>query len=412
MKSFKKLLLICIFVFSALALTGCVGAEIGVEINKDGSGVINATAGVSKDFYDLLGGDENEAELVFTKNNMEYYGGDETVNFKNIDELNKFFAEESAEAAGEEAEDLVSFIKTNDGGFIFLIDTSIANDIEESEEDTEFSELFKGLEEQAFANITIDFPYAVMTDDEDVKGVTIDGKRLSFDAFKVSKDNPDRILKFVSSPTSDIIANAPGIDDIEAIDKIYNIKDIDVSDMDDDDIVIAPAIQNPFTDVKPEDWFYNAVMAMYASGTVQGIGDNRFAPNDTLTYAEFCQMIAREVTLELGEESGYWAYKAVNSCIEEGIIKNLGEITPENYDKPISREEAIVGMLRAYYPKASADVAGITVPDYDSISEEYREEVLKAYALGITHGTDENGTFLPKDFLTRAEICQLLLNVK
>lgn len=48
-----------------------------------------------------------------------------------------------------------------------------------------------------------------------------------------------------------------------------------------------------FADVAEDDWFAPDVGAMEALGLVQGVGDGRFAPDDTLTWQEYITVVAR-----------------------------------------------------------------------------------------------------------------------
>ena len=47
-----------------------------------------------------------------------------------------------------------------------------------------------------------------------------------------------------------------------------------------------------FDDVTPTDWFFSDVDQAKALGLIDGKGNNRFAPNDNLTYAEAIKLAA------------------------------------------------------------------------------------------------------------------------
>lgn len=51
--------------------------------------------------------------------------------------------------------------------------------------------------------------------------------------------------------------------------------------------------QMPFTDVKPSNWFYDAVRTVYNAGIMEGTSETTFSPNSTLTRAQIAQIIAR-----------------------------------------------------------------------------------------------------------------------
>ena len=166
-----------------------------------------------------------------------------------------------------------------------------------------------------------------------------------------------------------------------------------------------------FDDVKEGKWYYNAVRTMARKGVVAGVGENKFNPDGTLTYAEFCQVLAGFTGLETGSENKYWAYKAIKSCVDKGYIEDLGEIKNANYGVTIPREAAVSAMVMASAKTPTGTFTEKDIPDFASISAKYQENIVKAYNLGITTGVDEKHTFNPKKSLTRAEICQLFITM-
>lgn len=170
-----------------------------------------------------------------------------------------------------------------------------------------------------------------------------------------------------------------------------------------------------FTDVAAEAWYSDAVNALAKGGLVAGIGDNKFNPEGTLTIAQFCQILARASNLGTGaDEAGYWAAQAVKNCIDAGYVFSAGDITPENYDVAITREAAVAAMYlakKASLTENETKLAVTEIPDFDLISEQYKENILNAYKYGITNGMDEARTFNPQGLLTRAQVCQLFYNL-
>lgn len=165
-----------------------------------------------------------------------------------------------------------------------------------------------------------------------------------------------------------------------------------------------------YSDVAPDAWYYEAISALSEGGLVNGMGDGTFQPIGTITYSQFCNILSKAKGLDVTTTSDYWAAGAIQACVEQGYIPNLGEILPENYDTPISREVATAGLMEALpdnLKKVAADAPEI--PDRADISAEYLDGVLDAYKFGVAKG-GEDGSFNPKGTLTRAEFCQLLFN--
>lgn len=113
-----------------------------------------------------------------------------------------------------------------------------------------------------------------------------------------------------------------------------------------------------FADVKPGDWYYEAVHAAYQAGIVTGY-EGRFHPDKPISREEMAVMIVR--ALKLGESKGQtqpadakdiseWARSAVQTVTASGLMTGSnGKFSPR--DK-VTREMAIVVAVRAYhYPE-------------------------------------------------------------
>ena len=70
-----------------------------------------------------------------------------------------------------------------------------------------------------------------------------------------------------------------------------------------------------FTDVSQSHWGYGAAQKAYSLGIVNGVGDDKFAPEKTVTAEEFCTMLLRSA----GESEFDWK-QALNMLIERNII--------------------------------------------------------------------------------------------
>ena len=70
-----------------------------------------------------------------------------------------------------------------------------------------------------------------------------------------------------------------------------------------------------FSDVPSSHWGYGAAENAYSLGLIKGIGEDLFAPDDTVTGAQFATMILRAC----GHEDFNWE-EAMNILIENGII--------------------------------------------------------------------------------------------
>ena len=389
----KVLSLVLVMGIFCTLLTGCVGSIADVKINADGSGSVKFSAGMTKDGLEMMASMEESAEIdlseftPFEYNGTTYYGTVEYQDFANVDEFNSFMNGETVEDSTYGVDSGgVKLVKNSDNSFTVTLtatsDTGDTSTMEESaaaqgEEIDE--ELINAMLKDFAIVYTFEFPTEVKQLTGPTNGITINGKTLKIDVMKLDEVVGDTVTYTFTTGASE---------------------------------VVKPAIY--FTDVIAGAWYYDAVMAMAEGGLVNGIGNNLFNPNGTLTYAQFCQILARAKMLDVGTENGYWAYKAVESCLEAGYILYRGEINSANYDVPIPREAAVAAMFKGkqadlFLPTNNLSIEDI--PDFDSISGEYQDDILNAYKYGITNGMDSNKTFNPKGLLTRAQVCQLFYNL-
>ena len=403
------------------SLTGCVGMEAKFSINSDGSGTFSMFAGMTEDGYIAaagLEGSELPADFLslfpekLEYNGKVYYGETQSETFTNLDELNALLKDEEAE------QDMSAFVfEKVDGGYILTIDTS--EDIV-SEEDvatqtgsemTTEEELaaVKAIMEEMALIVEINYPDGTISKLDkrgNVPGLTQVSDscyRIDLMAFSMAETGIES-LQFA-------LMDGDGKVEVPTEEPKENPKE----EIEED--TTAPFV--PFKDVFEGDWYYNSVTKMAKKGVVNGVGNDLFMPNDTLTYAQFSQMIYNTLPAHTLVYHDYWAYVAVENAVNNGFIKSLGEITPENYDVPINREEAIVALYRVINSEMNfgkpieeyTTVGSYDIPDFADISPEYMKEVKDSYLIGLTHGSDELGSFYPKRSLTRAEMCQLFYNI-
>jgi len=166
-------------------------------------------------------------------------------------------------------------------------------------------------------------------------------------------------------------------------------------------------------------WARPVIKSLAYSGYVNGNGDRTFAPDEKVTRAEFIKMAygtLNEETIpydgrfsDVAESS--WYSDIIMSADEIGLIadelKKDGKILPNT---PISREEAASIAARAAVilgPKAHKSVA---FTDKAEISAWANEAVVSAAEYGVISGYDD-GSFKPKNTITRAEAAQILMNL-
>ncbi len=174
-----------------------------------------------------------------------------------------------------------------------------------------------------------------------------------------------------------------------------------------------------FKDVKENHWAYKYINWMLDNNIIDGIGDNKFDPNGTVTRAQFAKMMVNTLDLQLYSpetptfsdvKKGSWEYQYVESA------KNyLTYYKQSNTFKPSEnavREDMAVALVKALgYEDEDADMSLLNqFADAGSINTALRKYVALSVEYGLITGYNENGKTLfgPQTNLTRAQASALL----
>ena len=178
-----------------------------------------------------------------------------------------------------------------------------------------------------------------------------------------------------------------------------------------------PAPAEPFPDVDENDWFYDEVVYVYENGLMNGVENNQFAPNTATNRAMLATILYRlagepAVSGDLpftDVAAGTWYTDAVLWAAQNGIVNGLGENTfaPMN---TLTREQLVTMLYRyaeaeGYDVSAAADLSGY--PDAGKVQSYAQEAMSWAVAEGIVEGMD--GNLNPAGNATRAQIATILM---
>ena len=172
------------------------------------------------------------------------------------------------------------------------------------------------------------------------------------------------------------------------------------------------APENPFVDVKKDDYYYDAVIWAVGKGIAKGVTDTTFQPNASCTRAEMVTFLYRaagspEPTnkvnpfTDVAEDSYY--YKAVLWAVEKGIAKGTSETTfsPNN---TCTRGQTVAFLYR--YANSPAVSRSNSFADVSETAY-YYNATLWAMSEKVTEGTSAT-TFSPNDLCTRGQIVTFL----
>ncbi|MBP1924249.1 hypothetical protein J2Z76_000102 [Sedimentibacter acidaminivorans] len=107
-----------------------------------------------------------------------------------------------------------------------------------------------------------------------------------------------------------------------------------------------------FTDVSPNDWYYEEVQKAYKAGYIHGASELLFNPNSNLTREQAAVIVSKILGLELNPENvqrfsdseliSDWAKEYVNAVAVAQIMLGYSQDNTFMPQKPITRAEAIV----------------------------------------------------------------------
>ena len=171
--------------------------------------------------------------------------------------------------------------------------------------------------------------------------------------------------------------------------------------------------KNPFPDVSDTGWYIKAVEFVCKNGLMAGYENGRFGPNDSLTRAQFAQIIYSKAGRPKAGSGVFsdvttgWYANAVNWAAAEGIVTGVGggRFAP---DRPITRQDLAV-MLWRYAGSPEPRKNELDFSDAGKVSTYAWKALCWANENGIVSGKG-NGILDPKGKATRAEAAQMLMN--
>lgn len=166
-------------------------------------------------------------------------------------------------------------------------------------------------------------------------------------------------------------------------------------------------------------WAKEPINYVVSKGYFKGVGGNRFAPERSITRADFVTVLGRMAAIDQSRfinnvfkdvNGGYYA-AYVNWAAEKGIVQGVGngKFDP---NRPITREEMAVMMnnFLQVTNKKLAEKESKVFTDGGTIAPWAKEAVGAMAKKGIVKGM-EDGSFRPKSGFTRAQVAQVLYNL-
>ncbi len=167
-----------------------------------------------------------------------------------------------------------------------------------------------------------------------------------------------------------------------------------------------------FEDLGNYSWANPSIRGLYGRSIIKGMDNRHFAPDQTLTRAQFIKMLMNALNLSSGETPQkfsdvpptHWAYGQIMGAYDLKIAE-AADKTTFGVDTLITREEMALMAYRAMLKKGITlkTVSGsLLLKDMDKVSDNAQQAVKALYTSGLVNG-DAAGMFNPKGNLTRAE---------
>ena len=180
--------------------------------------------------------------------------------------------------------------------------------------------------------------------------------------------------------------------------------------------VLPPVESNRFYDVAGH-WAENEISQAFEKGLINGVSENEFEPERSITRAEFAAISIRALNVPVKEPSvGFndvskddWYSGIVQAAVNAGLMKGYedGSFRP---DAVISRQEAAM-VMSILMDKLLIDSENvINFNDETNIASWAKDAVSKVAGAGIFKG-DEQGRFNPTSPLTRAETAAIMVRI-
>ena len=160
-----------------------------------------------------------------------------------------------------------------------------------------------------------------------------------------------------------------------------------------------------FADVPASAWYAPYVQTVVDKDLFAGVGEGTFAPESSMTYAQFLTVLYKFSGDQLPASQGAWYQSYVDWANNAGLVP--AEMAGFNPDASITRQDmaALFGNFLDAYDHSAQPVTDEepSFADAGSISGYASDGVTLCYQMGLMSGNDD-GTFAPAATATRAQV--------
>ena len=163
-----------------------------------------------------------------------------------------------------------------------------------------------------------------------------------------------------------------------------------------------------FTDLANHTWAEDAINDLAADGVIKGTSETTFAPANNITRADFALLLVRAFDLSSDNTENFADVSASDYFASElaiarnnGLVSGIGDnkFAPRN---TITRQDMMVIVYRALIKLGvEIEVADVEYADFADVADYAKNAVKALVTSGLVNG--KKGKIAPSDYTTRAE---------
>ena len=171
-----------------------------------------------------------------------------------------------------------------------------------------------------------------------------------------------------------------------------------------------------FTDLGSHAWAVDAINELAEKGIIKGTSDTTFSPSANITRADFALLLVRAFDLKSDNNENFADVSASDYFAAElaiarntGIVGGIGDnkYAPRN---TITRQDMMVIVYRALQKLGvELEIADVDYEDFADVADYAQDAVKALITSGLVNG--KNGKIAPADYTTRAEVAVLLKRI-
>ncbi len=171
-----------------------------------------------------------------------------------------------------------------------------------------------------------------------------------------------------------------------------------------------------FIDLGNHAWAADAINALADEGIIKGTTPNTFSPANNITRADFAILLVRAFELTSDDttnfddvlDTDYFAFELAIAR-NTGIVNGIGDnkYAPRN---SITRQDMMVIVYRAMQKLGiELEIADVDYEDFADVADYAKDAVKALITAGLVNG--KNGKIAPTDYTTRAEVAVLIKRI-